>query len=67
MTDGHNCYPICTDCTESGKDVMKQGKQDKIQARKEKQAKVKVAREKPKRPGNWIVVVVQQLMRHKRQ
>ena len=40
---------ICTDCIENGKDVVKQGKQDKMQARKEKEAKEKeetVTREK---------------------
>ena len=62
MTNEHNCY--YTDCIESGKGVMKQGKQDKMQARKEKQAKVRRPGRKPKRPGNGIVV--QQLMRHKR-
>ena len=51
MTDEYNCYPICANCIESGKIVAKQGKPDKMQARKEKQAKeekVKAARKKAK-------------------
>ena len=51
MSDGHKCYPICADCTTDGKDVVKHRKQDKTQARKEKEdrsAKVKIAKEKSK-------------------
>ena len=51
MTDGYNCYPICTGYTEGKKDRVKQGKQDKMHAQQEKQAKgneLKAAREKAK-------------------
>ena len=50
-SDEHKCYPICADRTTGGKDVVKHGKQDKMQARKEKEdraAKVKTAKEKSK-------------------
>ena len=36
LTDGYMCYPICTDCMTDGKGVVKHGKQDNMQAQKEK-------------------------------
>ena len=45
MTDGYNCYPICADCSESGKNAVKQGKQDKMRARREREARAKVVKE----------------------
>ena len=51
LTDGYKRYPICTDCMTDGKDVVKHGNQDKMQARKEKEertVKVKTAKEKSK-------------------
>ena len=52
LTDRYKCYPICTDCMVDGKDVVKHGKQEKMQARKEKEdrtVKVKTVKEKSKR------------------
>ena len=49
MSDWHKCYLICADCTTDGKDVVKHGKQDKMQTQKEKAdraANVKTAKEK---------------------
>ena len=40
MTDGYNFFPICTTCLAIGKKVVKGGKNDNIQARKDKIAKV---------------------------
>ena len=37
MSDGHKCYPLCADCITDGKDVVKHGKQDKMQAKKTRQ------------------------------
>ena len=51
LTNGRNCYPICVDCNERGEDVTKQGKQYKMQTRKEKEArtkKVKMTKKKSK-------------------
>jgi len=39
MTDGYNPFPICTACLTIGKEVVKGGKKDNMQARKEKVAK----------------------------
>jgi len=40
MTDGYNSFPICTACLAIGKKVVKEGKKENMQARKEKIAKV---------------------------
>ena len=51
LSDGHTCYPICADYMIDGENVVKHGKQDNMQARKEKEdraAKVKTAKEKSK-------------------
>ena len=51
MSDGQKCYSICADCMTDRKHVVKHGKQDKMQAQKEKEdraAKVKTAKEKSK-------------------
>ena len=36
MTKGYNCFPICTACIGNGKAVVKGGKKEAIQARKER-------------------------------
>ena len=36
LTDGHTCYPICTDCMADRKGMAKHRNQDNVQARKEK-------------------------------
>ena len=51
LSDGYKCYLICADYMADGKDVVKHGKQDKMQAKKEKEhraASVKTAKEKSK-------------------
>ena len=51
LLDGYKYYSISSDCVTDRKDVVKHGKKDKMQAQKEKKdraAKVKTTKEKPK-------------------